>query len=121
MKRVLSLILCLAIAAATLAAAIPLRASAYEVTLKVNGVNRYRENGELIIYDSANGKTTASNEWGAEAVIGADNKCISVDRKGNSEIPAGGFVVSGHNNQDDRTKDQNADNVMEYIAAGSYV
>ena len=62
MKRVLSLILCLAIAAATLAAAIPLRASAYEVTLEVNGVNRYREEGELIIYDSANGKTTASND-----------------------------------------------------------
>lgn len=53
-----------------------------------------RGENELIVYSSAYGKQTGTNEWGKEAIV-VDGRVLSFD-DGNAEIPANGFVVSGH-------------------------
>lgn len=62
----------------------------------ITGFNTTRSENALIVYTPDFGETTDTNMWGAEAVIGADNKCTAVSTSGNSAIPEGGFVVSGH-------------------------
>ena len=78
-----------------LVASLPFAVSAEEVRQKLNGINCSRGTGQLIVYTSEYGATTATNEWGGEAVVGADNVVISVGGNNNT-IPEGGFVVSGH-------------------------
>ncbi len=70
--------------------------SAADVEQSVDALNRGRGENEIIVYTSAFGTSTATNQWGAEAVVGADNKIIRVTTAGNEEIPADGFVVSAH-------------------------
>lgn len=67
-----------------------------ETTQTVDAMNRGRGEDEIIVYTAAFGTSTATNEWGTEAVVGADNKIIRVTTAGNEEIPEGGFVVSAH-------------------------
>lgn len=89
----------------------------------VDGINRRRDGDRLIVYTSAYGPSTATNEWGAEAVLSglplpltlAYDAAGSVVRlhpgtglpqrpadpdivptKGNTPIPADGLVLSGH-------------------------
>lgn len=51
---------------------------------------------ELVIYTPAYGKPkTGTNEWGSEAVV--INDVVVKQNKQNTEIPANGYVVSGHN------------------------
>lgn len=70
--------------------------SAEEITQTVTAENRGRGENELIVYTPAFGASTATNQWGAEAVVDADNKIIRVTTTGNETIPEGGFVVSAH-------------------------
>ncbi|MBR4852670.1 MAG: family 10 glycosylhydrolase [Clostridia bacterium] len=97
MKKIIVILLAVLMCAGMLSFAV----SAEEKTQSVTAENRGRGENELIVYTPAFGKTTATNEWGSEAVVGADNKIISVTtRVGNAEIPEGGFVVSGHGEMD---------------------
>ena len=93
MKKILVIFLALLMCMGVLSFAV----SAEEKTQSITAENRGRGEDELIVYTPAFGKTTATNEWGVEAVVDANNKIISVTaRVGNAEIPEGGFVVSGH-------------------------
>ena len=97
MKKVLVVFLALLMCMGVLSFAV----SAEEKTQSITAENRGRGENELIVYTPAFGATTATNEWGTEAVVGADNKIVSVTtRVGNAEIPEGGFVVSGHGEMD---------------------
>ena len=73
-------------------------ASAGTTTVTASGVNMARGEGQLIIYTPDYGTTTQTNEWGFEAAVGADHKVISVGGN-NTAIPAGGFVLSGHDTE----------------------
>lgn len=50
---------------------------------------------QLIIYDSSYGASTGTNPWGYEVIVNADGKVAHVGGN-NSNIPPGGYVVSGH-------------------------
>ena len=72
-------------------------AFAGETQQTIAAINRGRGENEIIIYTPAFGTTTATNEWGAEAVVDGENKVVSVTkRKGNETIPTDGFIISGH-------------------------
>ncbi len=77
---------------------IPTAVSAKELTIEVNGYNCTRDAGKLVVYTDAYGDSTGTNFWGAEAVVGSDNRVTEITN-GNAEIPAGGFVVSGHDDE----------------------
>jgi len=53
-----------------------------------------RGSNEFIMYTPAHGNRTATNEWGAEAVI--KDGVVRTVGGNNSEIPPEGFVLSGH-------------------------
>ena len=63
----------------------------------INGINSLRLTDQLIIYNI--GSHTGTNKWGVEVAF--DKNCVAVGDpvygKGNMQIPAGGFVLSGHN------------------------
>ncbi|MDK2805603.1 MAG: hypothetical protein PWQ94_767 [Thermoanaerobacterium sp.] len=59
------------------------------------GVPGMRGNNQLIVYDGLYGNKTGTNEYGYEVVVNKDGKIISAGGN-NSEIPAGGLVLSGH-------------------------
>ncbi len=95
----------------------PVPVCAETVTATANGVDIARGEGQLIIYTSAYGTTTNTNEWGTEAIVGRDHRVTAVGEN-NSQIPDGGFVLSGH--------DAEAGNGMktwitENVKVGSYV
>ncbi len=113
-KRILPLLL----AFVFVLGAIPFAASAETVTHKLTALNTSRGEGDLIVYTSEYGATTATNDWGIEAVVGADNKVISVGGN-NSAIPEDGFVVSGHDSDVNNVKNKTW--VSENIAVGMYV
>ncbi len=113
-KRILPLLL----VAVFLLGAFPIAASAETVTTKISAIDSTRGEGELIIYTPAYGETTATNEWGVEAIVGADNKVISVGGN-NSAIPEDGFVVSGHDSDVEEGKSKTW--VNKNIAVGKYV
>ncbi len=71
------------------------------VTVNASGFNKAREEGQLIIYTSDFGDTTQTNAWGFEIIVGADNRVSSLNANGNSAIPRGGFVLSGHDHNDE--------------------
>ena len=65
-------------------------------TVTLDGINKGRGANELILYV---GKTsTGTNQYGTEAIIGADLKVEKVGKYGvgNTAIPAGKSVLSGH-------------------------
>lgn len=62
----------------------------------VNGVNRGRGADELIVYRPSFDQTTGTNAFGAEAIVKGGVVTERVDLRGNSVIPADGFVLSGH-------------------------
>lgn len=65
----------------------------YTVTHKIDSFNKTRFEDQLVIYTGSG--TTKTNEWGTEAVVGADGRIISVGGN-DTAIPKGGFVISGH-------------------------
>lgn len=115
-KRGLSFLL----AVVMLCVMLPFGVSAKEITATVNTYNSSRGTGELAVFTSEYGNTTGTNYWGAEAIVGADNIVTEI-AMGNSEIPVGGFVVSGHD--DDSTADGPRMKmwIYENIQAGDYV
>lgn len=60
----------------------------------LTGYNRPRMSDELILYSPAYGKSTGTNQWGAEVVV-VDNQVVAVN-KGDSHIPFNGWVISAH-------------------------
>ncbi len=63
--------------------------------IALDGTNIHRAANTLVLYkDKA---STSTNPYGAEAIIDAEGKIIEIKRNiGNSTIPEGGFVLSGH-------------------------
>ncbi len=62
----------------------------------LTAINNGRGENHLIVYTTAFGETTNTNEWGAEAVVDENNKIVRITTAGNETIPEGGFVLSGH-------------------------
>ena len=72
------------------------KASPTTQSVTLDGINKGRGANELIMYV---GKTsTGTNQYGTEAIIGADLKVEKVGKYGvgNTAIPAGKAVLSGH-------------------------
>lgn len=70
-----------------------------KVTSNITGVNIYRAQDKMVVYNKA-GCTTGTNIYGVEALVDANNKVTEIRPygTGNAAIPAnGGFVLSGHN------------------------
>jgi exopolysaccharide biosynthesis protein len=77
--------------------------------LSLDGVNVTRDRDELVLYTSAEGPSTTTNDFGAELVLevvrpeGAIEvgkttvvRFVELRRGGNTRIPADGAVLSGH-------------------------
>lgn len=63
-------------------------------------VNDARLTDDLVIYDRTFGNYTKTNVYGYEIVVDENGIVIGGSTAGNSEIPDGGFVVSGHGKND---------------------
>ena len=66
-----------------------------DVTMPVWGVDCERSENSLIIYNSAYGKSTRTNEFGEEYIV-RDGKVTAIQEGGNARIPKDGYVVSVH-------------------------
>lgn len=68
-----------------------------EINVKIDGINIQRSAEMLVLY--AGKETTGTNKWGVEVALDGKGVAISdpVYGVGNMKIPAGGFVLSGHN------------------------
>lgn len=65
------------------------------VGYKYNGINTSRGTGQLVVYRSK--ATTGTNPYGYEVPVDKNGVVLSSPvYKGNSAIPSGGFVLSGH-------------------------
>jgi len=77
----------------------------------LSGVNKHRDEHEMVFYNRYFGPTTNSNFWGTEIILKyIDNPCVNDtfrvkvvakdsimgDGHGNNEIPFDGGVISGH-------------------------
>lgn len=83
--------------------------------VSVSDRNAGRNSGDIILYDDKFGKTTGTNVYGVEIVVGADGRVTAVKNKkqaqswswgsfdkNDSEIVEGGFVISGADASGDR-------------------
>lgn len=63
----------------------------------IDGIDAGRGQDQLVVF--AKGSTTGTNSYGSEAIVEADGRVSAVTPYGvgNSVIPEGGFVLSGHN------------------------
>lgn len=67
----------------------------YSVTkLAYTGVNTARYENNLIVYKDVS--STATNVYGYEIIVSSDGTVTGESYSGNSAVPAGGFVLSGH-------------------------
>ncbi|MGH2349018.1 MAG: phosphodiester glycosidase family protein, partial [bacterium] len=71
-------------------------ASSEAGTIAIQGINRERGPDEMVIYRPAFGPSTRTNMWGAEVSVAGETVQLVTDGRGNSPIPPGGFVLSGH-------------------------
>ncbi len=68
----------------------------YQTSVTVNGVNTVRKQDTIILFDGKDGKTTTgTNAWGFEVTVDK-NGYVTVADGNDSQIPEGGFVLSGH-------------------------
>ncbi|MBE6763840.1 MAG: hypothetical protein E7553_05775 [Ruminococcaceae bacterium] len=95
-------------------------ASAKELQVEVNGRDCARGAGKLVVYTSAYGESTGTNRWGAEAVVDGNNRVIEITN-GNADIPADGFVVSGHDDEETPGGKRMKTWIQQNIAMGDYV
>ncbi len=65
-------------------------------SLSIDGVNRERGANEIILHRPVYGPATRTNAFGAEVIVEGDVVRQVVDGRGNSPIPPGGYVLSGH-------------------------
>lgn len=115
MKKFINLLLVLAM----LATAFVMPASAKQTTIKADGIDSFRNGGNLIIYTPNMGDTTGTNEWGYEVII--ENNVAVKYNKGNSPIPKNGFVLSGHDENNEGTQKNMGTWIKENVAIGDYV
>ncbi|MDD4125335.1 MAG: family 10 glycosylhydrolase [Eubacteriales bacterium] len=66
----------------------------YDITVSYNAENTSRGTNMTVVYSS--GTATGTNEWGYEVCVDGNGLVVSVGGN-NNNIPAGGYVVSGHN------------------------
>jgi hypothetical protein len=59
-------------------------------------VNRGRGADEVILYRPFHGPSTRTNQFGVEVTVAGDVVQVVADGRGNSQIPPGGYVLSGH-------------------------
>ncbi len=116
MKRVFSLLL----TTVMLAVMLPFSAAAKNVTISATSINAARGVGELVVYTPEYGDSTGTNWWGVEAIVGADHKVIEL-AVGNSDIPEGGFVLSGHDDDGNENGSRMKTWIMQNMAIGDYV
>lgn len=62
----------------------------------IDGINRTRAANEIVIYRPEFGATTQTNLHGAEVVVAGEAVQQVADGRGDSAIPPGGYVLSGH-------------------------
>jgi hypothetical protein len=62
----------------------------------ISGVNRTRGVNEIVLYGRAHGSSTRTNSSGVEVVVADETVVAIADGRGNSPIPPGGYVLSGH-------------------------
>ncbi len=96
-----------------------LMASAEELQIEVGGSNCTRDAGKLIVYTDDYGVYTGTNQWGVEAVV-SKNRVISII-KGNARIPENGFVVSGHDDEENPNGKMMKTWIKDNIQVGDYV
>ena len=78
----------------------------------INGVNCERNPNTVVVYNSWNGETTGTNNFGVEFVV-QDGVVVNIFRdKGNSYIPPNGFVVSAHGTAAESFKDVQVGDAM---------
>lgn len=64
---------------------------------KIDGVDVDRKTDQLIAYTPKHGDSTGTNEFGTEVVVDGHSKITAVlPGKGDTPIPVGGVVLSGH-------------------------
>lgn len=63
------------------------------ISTAIDGIDTKRDANMLVIY-TGNGKTGTETEYSAEAIIDSDGNVTAIT-DGNSDIPEGGFVLSG--------------------------
>lgn len=76
------------------------------------GTPGMRGTNQLIVYDSLYGEKTGTNDYGYEVTVNKNGEIVSVGGN-NSDIPDGGFVISGHGTS--------AEWLMKYALLGSTV
>jgi len=65
--------------------------------LPYNSINGVRNTNYLVVYDGSDGKkTTETNEWGIEVIVNANGQIVGFGEAGNTAIPEGGLILSGH-------------------------
>lgn len=62
----------------------------------IDGINRARAANEIVLYRPEFGATTQTNPHGAEVVVAGEVVQQVAGGRGNSPIPPGGYVLSGH-------------------------
>ena len=78
----------------------------YSTIIKgLDGVNATRKTNNLIVYTSAYGNSTKTNEWGCEVAVDKNGKMFEFSTSGNMVIPQGGFVISAHGDMIDWLKE----------------
>ncbi|MBR5747147.1 MAG: family 10 glycosylhydrolase, partial [Clostridia bacterium] len=70
--------------------------------LSYDGINSVRHENQLIVYKE--NKRTGTNVYGYEIIVDADGTVTGEGISGNSVIPEGGFVLSGHGKSADLLK-----------------
>ena len=86
------------------------QASATTRNLVASGFNVERGSGDLVIYTSDYGATTRTNDYGYEIVV-VDNIITKFGATGNNEIPENGFVISGHDHENEGRSNVSAEPV----------
>lgn len=66
----------------------------HDQKLIISGINQNRQDDDVILYNNAYGDSTRTNDFGDEIIV--ENNVVKniVRKKGNSPIPAKGFVIS---------------------------
>ena len=68
----------------------------YRVAKNIDAVNAERGSNQIVAYTTGGG-TTGTNKYGYEVIVGADGRVSDTNYYvGNSAIPNGGMVLSGH-------------------------
>ncbi|MBO4501806.1 MAG: family 10 glycosylhydrolase [Clostridia bacterium] len=71
--------------------------------LEINAYNAVRQQDFLVIYSGK--ATTETNPYGYEVQVDKDGKCIGEVYGGNAAIPSGGYVISGHGENETALKE----------------